>query len=172
MLPDLQSRYDAQQREVEAVIVTISASAPEALIRVAAPGEWSALHIVGHLMLSSETVGAPTDGTKPGKPLGGVFNRLVIAALNLNARLPVPDKRIDPETALASDVTLDEVLRRWQSSREQLRAFLESVTPETLERRPFLHSVIGPLTSAQLLELGAAHTAYHRRQLDRLVTTL
>ena len=171
MLSDLQSRYQAQQREVEAVIATASALSPAALVRVA-PGEWSALQIVGHLMLSSETVGAPNDGTKPGKPLGGVFHRLVIAALNLNARLPMPDEKLDPETALTSDVSLDEVLRRWQSSREELRAFLASVTPQTLEHRPFTHPVIGPLTSAQLLELGASHTAYHRRQLDRLVATL
>ena len=171
MLPQLQKLFDAQERERERVHARARALSPSQLVWMAKPGEWSALQIVVHLMRSDETIGAP-GAALPGRASGALMQRFIVTAFRFNARLPLPDAAIDPASAANGAIGLDEALERWQRAREQLRGFMENVTPATARERPFAHPVIGPISPRQVLELGRAHMAYHRRQIDVLVSAL
>lgn len=166
MLTDLRTRFDALNRESASVKATVCALSPEHLTRAPSPGEWSPLQIVHHLVLSDETVGLPAKTALSDKPLGAFLFRLGLMALNRNVRLPIPDPALEP----TSEVPLETLLERWDAAHRELEAFLEDVTEERTRSKPFAHPIIGPLTSKQLLELGKAHTAYHRRQLEALQT--
>lgn len=164
MVPELQRRFDViedQRRSLQNEALGLS----EAQLLWAPPAAWSIGQVIEHLVLSDETIGQAQNPGALGSE-GLIFRlvppswrfALVVRALKRNTALPLPSPEIEP----SGQVSLSHLLERWDSSRAQMQQAL--ATLQDHEKRYF-HPVLGPLTAAQMLELGETHTAYHRRQI-------
>jgi hypothetical protein len=168
MPPELQGRFEAIERQ-RADLESFALLLPDAQVNWT-PGAsvWSVGQIVHHLVLSDETVGRAQDleAVNAEAPLFRILPRawrraLVLMAFNRNVILPLPSPAVEPR----GDVPLSKLLSRWARARREMRRVLDTLPGD--ETR-YSHPVLGPLTAAQMLELGQTHTAYHTRQIEAL----
>ena len=116
---------------------------------------WSVGQTVHYLTCySDETLGRAQDpeAVKAEAPLFRVLPRawhrtLILGALNRNVVLPLPSPVVEPR----GDVPLSKLLPRWNRARREMRRALDTLQGD--EPR-YSHPVLGPLTAAQMLELG------------------
>lgn len=169
----LQSPFDAIETQRRDIAARIDAFTPAQQGWKAKPGDWSALQIVEHLVLSDETVGS-LDWARKKLEKSGIAPRAYPARfaticwmLRRGIRLPLPSPEFDPR----GETDWPELALRWENARTQLRAHLAAPAFDAVAR-PFLHTVAGAMTAAQLLELAQVHTAYHARQLERQLERL
>jgi hypothetical protein len=165
MHPEIQRRFDDGERQRHALQQEMLALSDAQLIWAAGADVWSIRQIFEHLVLSAEIVGRAelVDITASEALLFRVLPRavrraLILRALRRNVVLPLPS----PEAAPSGKVPLPDLIDRWDAARRELRQALETMP---WEARRFWHPVAGPLTAAQMLELGETHTAYHIRQI-------
>ena len=168
MKPELQQRFDAIERQRNALQTVALTLNDKQLNWKPNADTWSVGQIVQHLVLGDETVGRAQE---PGaveteaamfRVLPRAWRRaLVLRALRRDTVLPLPSPDIEP----SEDVPLPELLKRWEAARAEMRGVLETLQGD--EPR-YSHPVLGPLTAVQMLELGETHTAYHTRQSERL----
>ena len=168
MDPDLQRRFDAIEQQRTALKNVTAALGDRALTWNPAPKEWSIGQIVEHLVLGDEVVGTTSRTTEaPAEPLlyriipRAARRALVNRALNRDTVLPVPSADVEP----SGSIPLAELHMRWQSVREEMHTALKVHPPEMAR---YAHPILGPLTAAQMLDLGLAHTAYHISQIVRM----
>ena len=168
MLPDLQRRFDAIERQRALLQSGALASSEAQLNWTPKAGAWSIGQVVHHLVLSDETIGRAQDVGQAAteEPMFRVLPRawrraLVLTAFRRNAILPLPSPAVEPR----GDVPLSRLLERWQAVREEMRGALDIQRGGDVR---YSHPVLGPLTAAQMLELGQTHTAYHTRQIEAL----
>ncbi len=129
---------------------------------------WSIAQIIEHLVLSDETVGrarsAETVVSEPWmfRAVPRSWRRAwIIKALDRDVTLPLPSPDIVP----SGNVPMPILCERWAAARREMRGALEVMNGR--ENR-YSHPVLGPLTAAQMLELGRAHIGYHTRQMEML----
>ena len=165
--PEIQPRFaaiESQRRTIEARICALS----DVHLTAKAAGAWSVMQIVEHLVLSDETVGQASETPAAEDPMFRVLPRavrrvLVLAAFKHNLALPLPSPGLEP----LGKVPLPVLLERWEQSRIRLRGTLEAAQ---LDKPGWSHPVLGPLTALQVLTLAEVHTAYHARQMERLLS--
>ena len=126
------------------------------------------MQIVEHLVLSDETVGQAQKMPAAEDPMFRVLPRavrraLVLAAFKRDLALPLPSPGLEP----SGKVPLPVLLGRWEQSRMRMREALKEVQ---LDKPGWSHPVLGPLTALQVLTLAEVHTAYHARQMARLLS--
>ena len=166
MQPEIQPRFaaiKAQRRTIEIRVCALS----EAQLTAKAAGAWSVVQIVEHLVLSDETVGQAQETPAAEDPLLRVLPRavrraLVLAAFKRDLALPLPSPGLEP----SGKVPLPLLLERWEQSRMRMREALEAAR---LDKPGWSHPILGPLTALQVLTLAEVHTAYHARQMERLL---
>jgi len=168
MPPELQRRFDAiegQRADLQSLVLVLNAAQVN---WTPSGGVWSGGQIVHHLVLSDETLGRAQDpeAVKAEAPMFRVLPRawrraLILSALKRGVVLPLPSPAVEPR----GDVPLSKLLSRWARARREMRRVLDTLAGD--EPR-YSHPVLGPLTAAQMLELGETHTAYHTRQIEAL----
>jgi len=168
MLPELQRRFEAIEHQRAALENNALALTADQVNWTPGVGVWSVGQIIHHLVLSDETLGRAQDpeAVKPEAPMFRVLPRawrraLILMAFNRNVVLPLPSPAVEPRR----DVALSKLLSRWARARREMRRILDTLPGD--EPR-YAHPVLGPLTAAQMLELGETHTAYHTRQIEAL----
>lgn len=168
MRPELQRRFDLMERQHAALQNSVLALTGAQVNWTPSASVWSVGQIVHHLVLSDETLGRAQDpeAMQPEAPVFRVLPRawrraLILGALNSDIVLPLPSPGVEPRR----DVPLSKLLPRWNRAHREMRRALDTL-PEDEPR--YSHPVLGPLTAAQMLELGQTHTAYHTRQIEAL----
>ena len=167
MQPKLQQGFDAIERQRTNLQSTVLALSEPQLQWTPNPADvWSIQQIVEHLVLGDETVGRGSETPQSEALLFRVLPRawrraLVLRAFNRDKVLPLPSPAVDP----TGKVPLPELLTRWETLRDEMRRTLEALQDD---KPRYSHPVLGPLTAAQLLQLGETHTAYHLRQIETL----
>ncbi len=168
MQSELQCGFDAIERQRAALQNNVLALSDTQRDWSPKTDVWSVRQIVEHLVLSDETVGRAQDANaiKPEALMFRVLPRawrraLVLRALRRDAVLPLPSPGVEP----CGNAPLPELLARWEGARGEMRRVLDTLRGD--EKR-YAHPELGPLTAAQMLELGETHTAYHTRQLEAL----
>ncbi len=168
MLPELQHRFEAIERQRAALENNALALTADQVNWTPGVGVWSVGQIVHHLVLSDETLGRAQDAEaiKAEAPMFRVLPRawrraLVLTAFQRNVVLPLPSPAVEPR----GDVSLSKLLSRWARARGEMHRVLDTLPGD--EPR-YSHPVLGLLTAAQMLDLGQTHTAYHTRQIQGL----
>ena len=161
-------RFEAVERQREALQRDALALTDAQLAWTPNPGTWSVGGIVEHLVLADEAFARAGDGTAldaaplPLRLLPRSWRRaMILAAFRRDVALPLPTPAVDPRGGLpASDL-----VARWDAARRAMRAGLEGLA----EGEPrYAHPILGPLDALQMLDLSEAHTAYHARQAAAL----
>lgn len=168
MLPELQRRFDAVERQRTELLRQADALNDAQWSWTPGANVWSVGQIIEHLVLSDETVGRAQDAgaVQNEDAMFRVLPRFVRRALILKAFrrdmvLPLPSKAIEPR----GSVSLSELRSRWDTARREMRRVLDTLRHD--ETR-YSHPVLGPLTATQMLDLEQTHTDYHTRQMQAL----
>ncbi len=168
MLTELQHRFDAVEHQRIALKAAVSPLSDLQLSWKLEPGSWNILQIVQHLVLSDETVGRIKEvgEMEAEAPLFRLLPRalrraMIISALRHDIVLPLPSPDMEP----SGSISLGDLLARWHASRSDMGSVLETLRADA---DLYSHPVLGPLTAAQMLDLGRVHTAYHMRQMQVL----
>jgi hypothetical protein len=160
----LLERLERRRRELLAIVDALPA---ERLTFRPAPGRWSPLDIVEHLVKVEEAI-APR--VRPREPRGLVETAKVKAALGLlrvvfglRARIKVPIEAIMP----LGGVTLRDLEGRWEAAGAVLRERLQGFGAGDWERPMMRHPLLGRLTPAEGLTFLRCHIDHHQRQMVR-----
>jgi hypothetical protein len=171
MLPRLRSRFDRIERQRIALLGVLARQSPAALAYHPAPGAWSILQVVEHLVIAEEAVMSLVEQRAPVPvPLGdrirsAIVLRIVYSRLNSRRRLKVPRPTLNPS---GDHIELEELARRWVEVRGRMQRALEAVTPATRKDRPIGHPVAKWITWDQGLEFLFQHVRHHEKQIGRI----
>lgn len=131
-----------------------------------APGEWSPLHVIAHLVTAETFVlgyEAPTK-VSVNPPPPPLHKRAMIGLLcaMLRAAIPLPAPEVmEPPKELQS---LETITADWAALREKLHTSLDGLHPNTIFG---LHPILGPVTVAQVLGMTETHLIYHTKRFPR-----
>lgn len=170
MHPSLQSVLDSLDQERQDLHDVLSIYPDESLNKPPAPGKWSAIQVMHHLILSEEL------SLKYLKKKWSFNPTLTKAGWKTNIRkgllkfyLGLPFKFKAPkgvnDSALPDFVTLSETMERWAKARGEMRKFLAQVPEDQLNSEFYKHPVVGKLSLQGMLEFFQAHIHRHREQI-------
>ncbi|MEM9665591.1 MAG: DinB family protein [Bacteroidota bacterium] len=162
------NQLDRLDRLRASLLAEVQAVPPSARTWRPAPGTWSALEIVEHLVLAEEEVlGDLQDpASQPAQTRTArhwVGFALVLGVLASPIRVRIPSPGMQPTGAWM----LGPLETRWDTHHRRLRTFVEHARPHDLRRPIFAHPVAGPLSPRQALWMLEVHLRLHHRQLRR-----
>jgi hypothetical protein len=169
MLRQLERRIDRLERQRAALLRELNAMTPGRLVFHPAPGSWSALDLVEHLVVVEEAVLRGIPDRPPTRSLADSARAAVVLPLLYlsfarGVRLRAPTPAILP----VGGSSLAQLEARWTRARANLRAVLQLMGPEDLSR-PFLrHPVIGWLTTLEGLGFIERHVAHHLHRVQHI----
>ncbi|GAB3824589.1 DinB family protein [Hymenobacter jeollabukensis] len=146
-----------------------------------AAGQWSAAHVVHHLLASEVAIGqylqqklreqAQLGPATLGTKLRAVLLRLALRLPGLKFKAPAKLAALTPTDTTALPPLAD-MRQQWASTRRQLEQLLNEF-PSKLARRPiFKHPRAGMLTIEQTLDFMLDHVLHHRQQVARIAKAL
>jgi uncharacterized damage-inducible protein DinB len=170
--PYFQKTYNTLERQREKLFGMIR-NLPEDVYTNSSTGKWSIAQIVTHL-LTSERLSV---GYMKKKSLGiekledsGLKQAIVSGILKISQRMPFRYKApgvIVENTPEA--LSAEEVIRRWDKSRSDLRQFLQDMDDTHSRRLIFKHPVGGMLNAQQAMKFMYEHINHHLPQIKRLL---
>jgi hypothetical protein len=171
MLEPLRRRFDRLERQRTDLLAGLGGRTDASLHYHPAPGAWSILQVIEHLVIAEERI-LELAARRPPRPVPflerlrtGVRLRLLFLALRSTRRFEVPLAALNPGGA---EIGLEELERRWSEARWQLARVLETVTPETAKARPVGHPITRWLTWQEGLDFLYRHIARHAGQIRRI----
>ncbi|MEZ4700953.1 MAG: DinB family protein [Rhodothermales bacterium] len=146
----------------------LSRRPPDTLCVSPAPGVWSVLEIVEHLVLAEEEVLAGIDRpetleARPRTVRNRISYLLVLLVLAFRIPVRVPSRAMSPR----GERTLAQLRADWERRHGLLRAYVEKIAPNERSRPVFVHPVSGPITLPQALRLLEVHLRLHRSQITQ-----
>jgi len=142
----------------------------EALNRAPAPGKWSALQVLHHVVTAEAlTLGYIRKKMQAGAALekAGPASRLRLLALQVTLALPLRFKAPTITGDVPSESELPALRARWDEVRRSLDDLVRSFPPELLDRLVFRHPYAGRMTLAHALGTLEAHLDHHIPQVKR-----
>ena len=147
---------------------------PERLEHKASLTKWSVNEILIHLLTSEQL----TLAYLKKKSLGwdqlrnsGVTQSLMMLILQLSQRLPLLKYKA-PKGLVASTpepISLTDLRIRWDSSRTELKNFLETIHEKNLYKLVYKHPVAGRFDIIQCIKFMHEHFHHHLPQIKRLL---
>ena len=173
MDPDLAGRLVRLEASRRRALAAAEGASGPALNRAPAPGKWSALQVLHHVVTAEAlTLGYIRKKMQAGLALetAGPASRLRLLALQVTLALPLRIKA--PATAgdVPAESELEALRARWDGVRGDLGALVESFPPELLDRLVFRHPYAGRMTLAHALGTLQAHLDHHLPQFERALT--
>lgn len=146
-----------------------------------AAGQWSAAHVVHHLLASEAAIGQylqqqlreeiqhqrATLGTR----LRAALLRLALRLPGLKFKAPKRVAVLTPADA-ATLPPLADMRRDWAATRRQLEQLLNEFPGQLAQQAIFKHPRAGMLTIQQTLDFMLDHVLHHRQQLARISKAL
>jgi hypothetical protein len=173
MSPDLGRRLEDLEASRARALSLLAGRDAASLNRPPAPGRWSALQVLHHVVESeAATLGYVRKKMQAGAalPPTGIGSRLRRAAVQLGLALPLRF-RAPAVTAAVPDVVDPAVLRaRWEEVRAGWRELLAAFPADLEGRLVFRHPIAGRMGLADALAVQQAHLDHHVRQVERALT--
>ena len=146
----------------------------EELQRKPKNGKWSIVHTITHLVTSERL----SLLYMKKKSLGvnqladsGLVENLKMIVLKLSQRLPflkfTAPKAVVDHTP--TDLTFAELARQWESTRQSLKEFLQSIEEKNVRKKIYKHPVVGQLDVVQGVAFSREHFMHHLPQLKKLM---
>jgi DinB superfamily len=164
------ARLEASRRRA----LGVAGSAPHAALnRAPAPGRWSALQVLHHVVTAEAlTLGYIRKKMQAGLALeqAGPASRLRLLVLQVTLALPLRIKAPATTGDVPAESELEALRARWDDVRRDLGVLVESFPPELLDRLVFRHPYAGRMTLAHALGTLEAHLDHHIPQVERALT--
>lgn len=164
----LLGRLARVRRERERFLAGVRDAAGDALSRPPAPGMWSTLQILEHLVRAEDSIlrgladpSARVERRRTWKDR--LLYGVVLAVLRLRLPVPVVSSDMEPSGG-ASPEALE---RAWEESLRRVEAHVGCAAAADLRRAVFRHPVAGPLDLGRALRIDELHIRAHGRELRR-----
>lgn len=169
MLSELQTQFDALEQRRHRLLSELARLGEAQLSFRPAPGAWSLLEVVHHLLLVDQAIlRAAAHRPVQGRMRRSVRQRIGYAAvwlvLKLGVRVKIPVRSVAPQVG----VSLGELREQWGDTRMALQARLNSITERTMRHALGRHPIAGPLNAVQTLLFLTRHFDHHARQINRI----
>ncbi len=145
----------------------------EQLNRKPAPGQWSVMQVVNHVMMAEagslnylkKKLSDPSAIKKAG--IGSAIRTWLLNLSQIIPGLKFKAPAFINEDKLPPVSDREAVFQQWRASRAALRAFLESQPDEIFTKEAFRHPRAGRMTIVQMLSFFGSHLNRHVRQIKR-----
>ena len=169
MLAAPATRFAALQRRRQALLRELETLRDAALSFRPAPGVWSILEVVHHLVLVEQgIVQAAQDAPAQPRRRRSLRERVGYAGVwlvfKLGLRVRIPTNRVRPQPGLG----FSRLKQEWAASRTSLKAYLDSTPASKLSETIFRHPIGGPMNVEQTLLFLIRHFDHHGRQISRI----
>ena len=143
------------------------------LNRPPAPGKWSAMQTMHHLILAEgyaliylqKKLSSNTHLLKKAGIKAWGRNLLLKTYLSVPFKFKAPGA-VSGEN-LPKESSFWEVAKKWKQQRSDLRTFLQTIPPEIYKKEAYKHPVTGRTTLKGMLDFFEAHFDRHRKQIKR-----
>ena len=173
MNPDFGRRLEGLEASRARAMSLLEGQDAAALNRTPAPGRWSALQVLHHVVESeAATLGYVRKKMRAGAslPPAGLGSCLRRAAVQVGLALPLRF-RAPAVAAVVPDVVEPAALRaRWDEVRTAWRELLEAFPADLEGRLVFRHPFAGRMGLADALAVLQAHLDHHVPQVERALT--
>lgn len=170
---DIRRRLEALEAARVRALGVVEGLDAAALNRPPAPGKWSALQVLHHVVTAeSLTVGYVRKKMQAGAalPRAGLNSRLRLLALRVTLKAPLRLRAPAATAAVPESIDPAELRARWDAVRSDMRALLDSFPAELNGRLVFRHPLAGRLGLADTLAFMHAHLEHHLAQVKRAVS--
>ncbi len=134
-------------------------------------GAWSVLQVMHHLMLAERLSHQYLEkklSHNPALEKAGLKSKM--RSILLKTYLATPLKRKAPAAVgdnLPEESTFWEVVKQWKQQREELKAFLETLPDDMMNKELYKHPAAGKMTILDMLKFFDSHFTRHRKQINR-----
>lgn len=90
-------------------------------------------------------------------------------ALLLSMWSPIPLKAPDRVNVFNPDLTAQEIIRKWEQIRSEMKNFLEGLSDEMFDREFYKHPAVGKLTLDHMIAFFYAHCKRHQKQILQIL---
>lgn len=163
---------DRIDHKLEKLISDLDKKPAEQLTQEPQPGAWSPLQVLYHLMLSEQLSLRYIKKKLSYDPeLPKIDWKARLRTFVLDAYLKSPFKRKAPtnvnESNFPDDLSLVQIAKEWQATRQELRLYLEGLEPELFSRQVYKHPISGRMSLAAMLSFFDNHFERHHKQIKR-----
>jgi hypothetical protein len=158
-------KLEAQRGE----LLAKAGATTEMVLTTKPDGKWSVLEILTHIITAEQLSQAYLRKKMQGiesLPEAGFSSWLRSGLLTVSQRLPLKYKaprRVVENTP--EGLPLDEIRKRWDSSRQEYRELLEGFTAATVSKAVYKHPRAGYLNVLQMITFYRDHIVHHRPQI-------
>lgn len=147
---------------------------PAEKLHFAPPGKWSISQILTHILVAEQlsmlymkkkALGIEQAGNS------GLIAWMRIGLLKISQRIPALKFKA-PKVVLEHTppaLSLIELSEKWETHRQKLRAFLESIEDKNKKKLIYKHVIAGRLDARQALVFFREHANHHWPQIKRLL---
>lgn len=174
MHESLQKLFDQLELQRESALTPFRALSIEKLNHPPAAGRWSAAEVLSHIVaaeqLSVTYMKKKIEGI-PQASRSGPWETVKMGVLIASQRLPglkfKAPQRVVENTAVLT--TLPEIEKAWMNIRTDLRALLERIPADRINRMIYKHPAAGYLNARHALVFFREHVIHHTPQLRKLL---
>jgi hypothetical protein len=170
MLSDIQETFDNLEIKYGKLLQQLNSLTDDVLYFKAGADKWSIVEVIEHLVVAEENMQEQLSGATAAPPLDPQDRsaknfHIVIKVMTKDIPVDVPDESLEPHGQLS----LEELLGRWDDTRKKNRAYIDAINSEKVEDLVYRHAFAGPLNMAETLRFIDVHFDNHMRHIDRII---
>jgi hypothetical protein len=170
---ELQRRFDRLEATRLRALAILEPHAAATLNRAPAPGRWSALQVLHHVIAAeTATLGYIRKKMQAGTslPPAGLASRLRALALEVALASPLRLRAPAVTASVPAEVDPAGLRAQWDEARASWRGLLDGLPAALESRLVFRHPFVGLLGLADTLGFLQAHLDHHLRQVERALS--
>jgi len=170
MLADIQEAFDSLGKKYGKLLQHLNSLTDDVLHFKAQADKWSIVEVIEHLVMAEENMLAQlTDATSAPtldpQDRSAKNYHIVIKVMTRDIPVDVPDESMEPH----GQISLAELLVRWDDTRKKTRAYISVIDSEKAGDLVYRHPFAGPLDMAETLRFIDVHFDNHMRHIDRII---
>ena len=165
--------FEKLERNQKAIFDLLGAVSPAVLSRSPAPGKWSILEILSHLIISEkltvrymEKKFSGIETLKNSNVLHALRYFIFIAIINTNLKFKAPKVVV---AQIPPPGSFEELKKEWLEVRKALKNILENLKEEDNARLIFKHPIAGRFNIKQTLGFLDTHNQHHVPQMKSIL---
>ena len=171
MKAEFKNKFDIMEKDREEIISLINKLDDQKLNFKPAPGKWSILQILFHIIKAEHltiislknSIGNKKDLKK--SSLGAAMRS---SLLNISLRSSIKIKSPDILKKVPETYDIEQLKKKWTTLRSELNKILNGAEEEVLNKYVFKHPYAGRLNFTQSIEFLYEHVKHHKRQIKRI----
>ena len=170
MLAGIQETFGDLEKKYGKLLQHLNSLADDVLDFKAGPDKWSIVEVIEHLVMAEENMlaqltGATSAATLDPQDRSAKNYHIVIKVMTRDIPVDVPDESMEPH----GQISLAELLVRWDDTRQKTRAYIDGIDSEKAGDLVYRHPFAGPLDMAETLRFIDVHFDNHMRHIDRII---